>query len=214
VCNASNQTGNLADRTFACTGKVTYGCPRTWLWLRAGGELSHQSGQHKLHGSPHRRLKPQEKTMRGDKRRKIWIDSFQTALSIRIALYFLCYQATVVVVYTIWNAMQAELGQGIGEASQPFTMLPLGLLAAIAVLFIRDAVHFSHRIVGPVYRFRKAVLAVTNGEELELLQLRQGDYLQELKDELNTMLRALEQHGAVRLKEPAAIKSDTAQIPA
>ncbi len=69
----------------------------------------------------------------------------------------------------------------------------------LAALFIYDAILFAHRIVGPLYRLRVTMRAITEGKELGLMQLRKDDFLQELKDEFNEMLRALEQRGAVVL---------------
>jgi len=67
-----------------------------------------------------------------------------------------------------------------------------------------DAMHFTHRIVGPLYRFRQAIKAVASGEEVALVCLRKGDYLLEMKDDFNEMLKALEQRGAVVLKSTLA----------
>jgi hypothetical protein len=82
------------------------------------------------------------------------------------------------------------------------------LFFALAVVFLGfltsyDTVRFAHRIVGPLYRFRQAIEAVTDGEDVELLRLRKGDFLQEMKDDFNAMLTALEQRGAVALKASA-----------
>jgi nitrogen fixation/metabolism regulation signal transduction histidine kinase len=78
------------------------------------------------------------------------------------------------------------------------------VVVALGVLFIYDAVKTAHRIVGPLSRFRQTIKAITSGDELELIRLRQGDYLQEMKDELNEMIKVLEQRGAVVMKTPGA----------
>ena len=41
---------------------------------------------------------------------------------------------------------------------------------------------FSHRFVGPLFRFRKCVQAIIEGDEMTLMRLRKDDFLQELKD--------------------------------
>ena len=48
-----------------------------------------------------------------------------------------------------------------------------------------------------------ACQAIREGDEVELIRLRKDDYLQELRDEFNDMLKALEQRGAVAVKAPA-----------
>ena len=56
--------------------------------------------------------------------------------------------------------------------------------------------------MGPIYRFRKTIQAVTAGEPVRLIKLREGDYLLEMKDELNALLTFLQQRGLVTLVEP------------
>ena len=144
------------------------------------------------------------------KRKKVWIDRFQTNLSIRMAIYFLLYQAGVWALFGISDRVNV-MGESAGWSSNSTLFLLTPLVAiGLGALFIFDAIKETHRIVGPLYRFRKTIQAVTAGEEVTLVGLRNGDHLQELKDEFNAMLQALEQRGAITLKaandrEPAAV---------
>ena len=54
--------------------------------------------------------------------------------------------------------------------------LMLAPVVALILMSVLDAVRISHRVVGPLRRFRKAIRAITAGEEVELIQLRDGDY--------------------------------------
>jgi hypothetical protein len=139
-----------------------------------------------------------------EQRKKIWIDRFQTYLAARLAVYFVLYQAALWALYIIDGRMNS-LNGAVGDATAVFGFL-LTPIAAVTLgfLFVYDSVRLSHRIVGPVYRFRKTVQAITAGEEVRTIVLRDGDLLLELKDDLNAMLRALEQRGAITLKQPAA----------
>ena len=140
-----------------------------------------------------------------EKRRKIWIDRFQTLLFWRIALYFVVYQALVWSLVYVERRFLVALETILGPDG---ILVCFGFMTLIVVctglLFIYDAIKLAHRIVGPIYRFRKTIRAITAGEELELTNLRKGDFLVEMRDELNEMLKALEQRGAVVLKTPAA----------
>jgi sensor histidine kinase YesM len=141
----------------------------------------------------------------GEKRRKIWIDRFQTYISIRIALYFILYQVSVGLTFFIGQIILAQYVTVLGpEASTLCVALAVMVLTAVGGLFIYDAIGYTHRIVGPIYRFRKAIQAVIAGEEVDPMNLRKDDYLQELKDEFNQMLKVLEERGAVHVKEPRA----------
>jgi hypothetical protein len=133
------------------------------------------------------------------KRTKIWIDRFQTTLSIRLAAYFLLYQSALWALYFI-NGRLHVLAESVGWAGPSYGVILTPLVAiGLGLLFIFDAVRETHRVVGPIYRFRKTLQAVTNGDEVALVKLRQRDHLQDLKDDLNVMLRALEDRGAIRL---------------
>jgi hypothetical protein len=141
------------------------------------------------------------------KRERIWVDRFQTRLSIRIVVYFLVYHAVVLslilVGWDLWGACQNTLGP---EAAGYVVGIGVTLFAYVVLLFLYDAMTFSHRVVGPLYRIRKMIQAVTTGEAVERLQLRKGDFLQELKDDLNEMLQSLEQRGAVVLKSGEPVR--------
>jgi hypothetical protein len=144
-----------------------------------------------------------------EKRKKIWIDRFQTYLSVRLAVYFLLYQVAVWALFWI-DARMTTLGDATGLIpSYGFVLTPV-VAVGLGMLFIYDAVKLTHRIVGPLYRFRVTVRAITAGEEVRIVGLREGDHLQELKDDLNEMLRALEQRGVITIKAAAG---DPARVP-
>jgi hypothetical protein len=151
-----------------------------------------------------------------EKRRKVWIDSFQTKLSIWITVYFLLYQVIVWLVFGIGRLIAVPYFEVLPNAFAVFFGVALLTLGGVAILFIRDAIKYTHRIVGPIYRFRKAIEALKNGEDMEPIRLRDGDYLTELRDEFNEMLRVLEHKGAIRMKAGAAVQTqasvDTAVI--
>jgi hypothetical protein len=146
-------------------------------------------------------------------RKKIWIDRFQTHLSLRIALYFVLYQAAVWAFVLIEGQIHRGLTALIGEGPASTFLLFFALTVVfVGGLFIWDAVHFAHRFVGPLYRFRKIVKAVAAGEEVDLVRLRQGDFLQDFRDDFNEMLRVLEQRGAVTLRPEQAQKEQAKPV--
>src|SRR5262249_30202844 len=101
------------------------------------------------------------------RRKKVWVDRFQTYLSLPIATYFLLYQAAVWACVLIerhaFASLAGVLGQGIATGCVVFFN---AAVVFIGVLFIYDAIHVTHRIVGPLVRFRQAVRAITAGEEV------------------------------------------------
>lgn len=140
-----------------------------------------------------------------DKRKKIWIDRFQTRLSLRIALYFLLYQVAVWAVAVISSHIAMRLASAPPEGAGVYCMALMVIATVmLGLMFIYDAVLFTHRIVGPLYRFRQILKAVAAGEEVALIRLRKKDFLMEMKDDFNEMLRSLEERGAVVLKPTSA----------
>ena len=146
-------------------------------------------------------------------RKRVWIDRLQTLLSLRLALYFVIYQVAVWFLFAIGRgtgeALERMLGPGWGTSH-----LVLTTFAAVGLgaLFIWDAVRLLHRVVGPLVRIRRAIRAVTEGQEVAPLTLREGDHLQELKDDFNEMLRALERRGAVTLTPPQAAQEPAVKV--
>ncbi len=140
-----------------------------------------------------------------EKRRRIWIDRFQTSLFIRITAYLVIYQAAVwslvALERSLYNSLSAMLGT---VATGYFFLITTATVVCMGFLFTWDAVKDAHRIVGPIYRFRQTIKAITAGDEVALVRLRKGDLLVEMQDEFNEMLKALEQRGAVTLKQDGA----------
>ncbi len=144
------------------------------------------------------------------KRKKIWIDRFQTYLVVRIGMYCVLFQAAVWALAMIDRTVGGALEQFIGADGAVYCYaIALGGIVIMTVSAVYDAIKFGHRLVGPLVRFRNTVKAIAAGEEIELIRLRDGDFLQDLKDDFNNMIVALEQRGAITLKT-----GDSAKAPA
>lgn len=143
-------------------------------------------------------------------RKRIWVSRFQTNLFFRIGAYWLIYQVAVWNFLFAWRLLQegpGDLVQQFGSFFYDFwpTLLCFVLVAPILCW---DAVRFSHRLVGPIYRFRKTVQAMSAGEPVRPIKLRQGDYLEEMKEDINKLLESLQQRGIPAIK-PANPAEDT-----
>ena len=67
---------------------------------------------------------------------------------------------------------------------------PAAVLALLMVAL--DSIRTSHRIAGPVYRFRTVLAALRRGEPAKEIRLRESDMLQGLADDLNALLQQRE----------------------
>lgn len=143
-----------------------------------------------------------------ERRHRKWIDRFQTSLSIRIACYGLLFQVLVCGLIVLCDRYAEILRSAEGQADSTRVYWLAGMMMlGMAVIMIHDSVQFAHRFVGPVYRFRRSVRAITEGQPVELIRLRKGDYLTEMRDELNAMIEMLEQRGVIEIKQAAPPKA-------
>lgn len=79
--------------------------------------------------------------------------------------------------------------------------LPVVICLTLLVgVVIWDAIRFSHRLVGPLVRFRRTLQEMARGELVRPIKLRESDYLLELRDDFNAMLEALQRRGVPVLK--------------
>jgi hypothetical protein len=140
--------------------------------------------------------------MRDARRKRVWVDQFQTKLVWRIALYWLIYALSLFSLLFAWRLISGEGGevwqQLVATASEN---VPLFLAFFLAVPWsVLDAVRFTNRLVGPLARFQEGIQHVTVNAPVQPVQLRRGDFLVEMEDDFNAMLTALQQRGAVELR--------------
>src|SRR5688572_4204980 len=114
----------------------------------------------------------------GEERKKVWIDPFQTKLTLRIAGYLVVFFfvfANLLFVWKMWREgptdPAAQLVETL-EANAPVFVLMLILVPVMAW----DTIRFSHKLVGPLVRFRKTMQDVADGEPVRPIKLREGDY--------------------------------------
>jgi methyl-accepting chemotaxis protein len=151
-----------------------------------------------------------------EERKKIWIDTFQTRLFLRMAGYWLIYQVTLWNLVFVWRLLHdgpGNLLEQYGRFCLDYAPVLVGCLALLPIL-AWDAVKFAHRLVGPVYSFRKALRALAAGDAVRPVKLRQDDFLTEMRDDFNTMLEAFERRGVPVLKPADDAAPDQERQPA
>lgn len=138
----------------------------------------------------------------GEERKKVWIDPFQTKLTLRIAGYLVVF----FVVFTNFLFAWKMWDEGPTAPWAQFVDTLRSNLPVFVLLFILvpvmawDSVRFSHRLVGPLVRFRRALQEVAAGHAIRPIKLRDGDYPTELRDDFNSMLEELQKRGVPVLK--------------
>ena len=132
------------------------------------------------------------------KRRRILIESYQYRLLFINLLYFciilLIFAAALFLplILKLRSGSPSIIEQG--EVAGQFLALHARVWPAMFIIFVLLALHsvfVSHRIAGPLYRFRKVFGAVASGDLSARATLRKGDYLGKESDSLNEMIASL-----------------------
>jgi methyl-accepting chemotaxis protein len=151
--------------------------------------------------------------MADNQRTKIWVDQFQTKMTLRIAAYLVVF---LVVLFNFLLAWRLWV-EGPGNISEQMLRMVLDYmpvwicLVVLVPVMAWDAVRFSHRLVGPLVRFRRTFQDVAQGEPVRLIKLRKDDHLTDLRDDVNEMLEALQRRGIPVLKPNDPVKDEKTQ---
>ncbi len=131
------------------------------------------------------------------RRRRILIDHFQYRLLVINLLYF----CTILLIFAtaLFLPLILELHSDSilkqAEAASQFLSLHARVWPALFLVFVLLAFHsifVSHRIVGPLYRFRTIFLAVAAGDLSVRAILRKHDYLEKESESVNQMIASLQ----------------------
>ena len=143
-------------------------------------------------------------------RGRVWVSArIQGRILGRIACYWAIYHAV------LWNAIfitryigyRAELITGdstpksLGELYSEFASDYAGLALCatlLAPVFMYDVFRQSHRIAGPLVRFKSVLQRMITGEKVSPVKLRKDDLLTEFQDVFNDFIEYYNQkHAAV-----------------
>lgn len=124
--------------------------------------------------------------------------SIQGVVMGRFALYWIGYH------FTLWHAMllygyirgnllTAFTGGGMSfwEYYMAFFQANNTILiaaAAICPIMLWDTLRVTHRIAGPIVRFKDVLKRLSRGEHVEKVQLREKDLMDDLRDAFNEFL--------------------------
>ena len=153
--------------------------------------------------------------MNHEDRKRVWVDEFQTRLTKRIATYLVLF---LVVLFNFLFAWRM-LSEGTHDPAEQLLgllsdYLPVGICLLVLVpVMAWDAIRFTHRLVGPLVRFRRTMQGIAQGQAVRPIKLREGDYLGELRDDFNQMLESLQQRGVEVLGPGAPVEGEKDQAP-
>ena len=148
-----------------------------------------------------------------EERKKVWVDPFQTKLSLRIGGYLVVFFVVFCNFLFAWKMIE----EGPHDPAQQFldtirSNMPVFICLLVLVpVMAWDTIRFSHRLVGPLVRFRKSMQAIAEGEAVCPVKLRDGDYLTEMRDDFNRMLEELQKQGLSVLKPADPVQEQETQ---
>lgn len=134
-----------------------------------------------------------------NQRGRLYVDpAFQKKLLSRVLMYWIFYHGTV------WHLMFLLHFIGVGMKQDPaappksfgtlyveFTVEHLWVIVCFVVMLPvlgRDMLKFSHRIAGPLVRFRNTMQAMVDGKSVASVKLRDKDFLTDFLVVFNRML--------------------------
>jgi sensor histidine kinase YesM len=148
-----------------------------------------------------------------EERKKVWVDSFQTKLTLRIAGYlvvFFIVFSNFLFAWKLWDEGPINPWQQFLETLRSNAPVFVLLLILVPVM-AWDTIRFSHKLVGPLVRFRRTMQAIAEGQSVRPIKLRDGDYPTELRDDFNKMLEELQKRGLPVIKPADPATDEDAQ---
>lgn len=128
-------------------------------------------------------------------RRRIFIDRpIQAAILLRTALYWGMITMAQVLMVLFFGIIMSSQNDFPSLHPQVWWHLQITLLASIAILpiLLWDVLKLSHRWVGPIFRLRAALRALSRGEAISEVRFRDRDFWKELGSDLNAVAAELE----------------------
>lgn len=133
--------------------------------------------------------------MAKNKRRKVLVDRTTQWAIVRQSVLHWFYHSLLTVLFLL--VLTVLFGGGLrplGEAWRAVFPLAISVYVSMLLLlpiFIRDSFKLSNRFAGPVYRIRSALRDIADGKPYQPIELRKGDFWQDMAQELNSAVEAL-----------------------
>jgi hypothetical protein len=131
------------------------------------------------------------------KRRRFFIDRpVQSALLVRAALYWTVSLLVQLLLVFFFSIISSSPDSFYANSDHLWRHIQLAVVAAVLVLpmILLDIVKLSHRWVGPVFRLRTSLHALSRGETVAPIRFREGDFWQELVGDFNVVATELKEH--------------------
>ena len=116
---------------------------------------------------------------------------YRLLLEILIFMFFVAIIVSWTVYLGVFKTLIVELsGEKITLINKmiSFRMMLWFLPSVLAIII--SSVFLTHKIVGPIFVFQRAIKRMAQGEIVEKVRLRQNDFLADFADDLNALIDA------------------------
>ncbi|MBI3601967.1 MAG: hypothetical protein HY209_03645 [Candidatus Omnitrophica bacterium] len=163
----------------------------------------------------------QPTAFKGQQRHNFYIDKdFQTKFIIKFCL-IVCAGALLTIAFLYYLARLSTTVAIINSRVTVMTtsdfIMPLLIQTVIVVMVfvsmatIMVTLFVSHKIAGPLYRFKQTFKELSQGRFTNQVKLREGDQLQEVAGDFNQMITTVRTQVQTAQEQLAAIKKDVEQ---
>ena len=123
-------------------------------------------------------------------RRRVFVDSeVQGALVMRVVGYWLTCMLAVTLMLLCWQIVTGPTRLFHTHVSRLWFFHGPALVAALVLVpvIMFDMMRLSNRFAGPLFRLRRSMKALADGEPVEPLHFRNNDFWKELADQFNAV---------------------------
>jgi len=126
------------------------------------------------------------------KRKQLFVDpDVQGALLWRIVVYFGSWMLAAGVTATTLGMVSFLVENDYGAVTQYWFYMKLVLVASLLLLpiVLYDLGVVTNRMIGPINRLRREMRRLGEGQRVEPLEFREGDYWRQFAEEFNVVAR-------------------------
>jgi hypothetical protein len=123
-------------------------------------------------------------------RKHLFVDyKVQGALINRVVIYWLVCLVTLTLMILCWRIITGPARMFYTHFDDMWFFYGPALIGSLLLLplVVFDIVRLSNRFVGPLLRLRRSLRALARGEEVPLLEFREGDFWQDFAQEFNAI---------------------------
>ena len=123
--------------------------------------------------------------------RKLIDYEVQSSLVVRLCVHWVLFMVATAVALFLWVRLIESPVDTLADAANKFTstFVPL-LIVSLALLpvFVLDAVKLSNRFTGPIFRLRRTLANLAEGNPVRPLEFRSNDFWRSLAEDFNRVV--------------------------